>query len=230
MTLNKNTINGTITGAFLAAKGSGKSVALAMILNNAKSGILIDMLGVYNPRNRKKTAIVPNSAYYNDVDSFIKNYKDVPEKKHIINFGEYVSHEEIINAADKLSSFIYNNIPDIMVLCDEVADIMPQSKRGSNEFHRLVKNGRNRGIYPVIMATQRPQSTDKSVFDLCDTFFVSLQRAPKTIDYILDILDRRGDKETGTKIRQLKARQFLKYDGENLENINIQNYKYAFKQ
>ena len=53
-----------ITASILAAKGSGKSVFLAYALDAWPRGVLIDMLGVYNPASNYKTAIVPNSAYF----------------------------------------------------------------------------------------------------------------------------------------------------------------------
>jgi SOS-response transcriptional repressor LexA len=81
----------------------------------------------------------------------------------------------------------------------------------------------------VIFATQRPQSVSKSVFDLCDTFYISKQKAPRTIDYILDILDLKGSKDMGAKIRRLQHRQFLKYDDE-IKIYTVPEYKYANKQ
>lgn len=218
-----------ITSCILAAKGSGKSVMLAVMLNKLKKGVLIDMLGVFNPRNSYKTAIIPNTAYYDSVDSFLANYKSAPEKKHVIDFSKYIG-EELIEEADKLFSFIYQNVPNMPVLMDEVADIMPQMGKGSIELHRLIKNGRNFGLRPIIFATQRPQSVNKSIFDLCDNFYISRQRAPKTIEYILDVLDKKGDKETASQLRKLKPRQFIKFDGEEMHPFTVETYKYAFKQ
>ena len=220
-----------ITSAVLAAKGSGKSVMLASMANQLKRCILIDTIGVYDPRSKFKTAVLPNSFYFaspGDFLDFIKEEGKTPNKP-VINFGNLIG-EEIIEEADKLFSFIYQNVYNMPVLLDEMADIMPLAGRGSSEFHRFVKNGRNHGNRPVIFATQRPQSVSKSVFDLCDNFYISMQRAPRTIEYVLDVIDEKGNDDMKAKIKNLKPRHFLKYDGIKLKDFIVPEYKYAFKQ
>lgn len=217
-----------VTVSILAAKGSGKSVLLASLLNEMSSGILIDMLGVFNPRRNYKTAIVPGSVYYESIEAFLEYYHQVPESKHIIDMSSYVG-DGLIDASDKLCEYLIKS-GRMALLIDEVADISPEAGKGSTEFHRLVKNGRNYGIRPIIMATQRPQSTQKKVLDLSDTFYVSTQRAPRTVEYILDILDKKGDKETATKIRSLQHREFLEFNGDKIQAFKVPAYRYAFKQ
>jgi len=220
-----------ITTAIIAAKGSGKSVFLASRLNEFERGILVDMVGIFNPRSSFKTAVVPNSSYYIHPEDFlevISRERKIP-KKNIINFGDLVG-DELIAYADIISETIYQHSPHMPVLVDEIADIMPAMGAGSREFHRLVKNGRNHGNKPIIFATQRPQNTNKNVFDLCDTFYVSMQRAPRTIDYILEVLDEKGNRKLATTIRQLKKREFLKYDGGDISYYRVPEYRYAFKQ
>lgn len=219
-----------ITTAIIAAKGQGKSVMLASYLNRLTQGILIDMIGVFNPRSQFKTAVVPNSTYFLNPEAFLKTARKgkIP-KKSVVNFGDLVG-EELTEEADKLFRFIYQNVPKMPILVDEIADIMPLMGTGSNEFHRLVKNGRNHGNKPIVIATQRPQNTSKQIFDLCDTFYLSSQKAPRTIEYILNLIDEKGNTEMGKKIKTLKTRQFLRYDGEKLENYKEPVYKYAFKQ
>lgn len=220
-----------ITSAILAAKGSGKSVMLASMLNDSPKGILIDTIGVFNPRSKYKTAIVPNSYYFMtpaDFISFCKKESKIP-KKSVINFGDLVG-DELITQADELFKYIYQNVYDMPVFLDEMADISPQMGKGSVEFHRFVKNGRNHGNKPVIFATQRPQSVSKMIFDLCDNFYLSRQRAPRTIEYVLDVLDEKNNDEMKAKIKQLQPRHFLKYDGVKLKEITVPMYKYAFKQ
>lgn len=220
-----------ITTAIIAAKGSGKSVMLATYLNNMERGILFDMVGIFNPRSSFKTAVVPSSTYFMHPDDFIEvlhKEKAIP-RKSIVNFGDLVG-EELIEYSDMISEIIYKTIPRMPVLVDEVADIMPVMGAGSREFHRLVKNGRNHGNRPIVFATQRPQNTSKQIFDLCDTFYVSMQRAPRTIEYILELLDEKGNATLATEIRQLKPREFLRYAGGDISRIKIPTYRYAFKQ
>jgi len=223
-------MNNIITGAIIAAKGQGKSVMLAAGINRMSKGILIDMIEVFNPRSEFKTAVIPGSTYFLSPDAFIKTAtKGKIPKKSVINFGDLVG-EELTEEADRLFQFIYQNIPKMPLFVDEVADIMPLMGIGSNEFHRLVKNGRNHGNRPIIIATQRPQNTSKQVFDLCDTFYLSSQKAPRTIEYILNLIDERGNMEMNKKIKTLKPREFLKYDGVTLESYTEPKYIYAFKQ
>lgn len=219
-----------ITGAIIAAKGSGKSVMLAATLDRFEKGVLIDMIGVYSPRSEFKTAVVPESTYFTSPYVFIDyaSKGSVP-KKSVINFGDLVG-DELIDASEELFRFIYQNIPRMPILVDEIADIMPLMGGGSREFHRLVKNGRNHGNRPIIFATQRPQNTSKQIFDLCDTFYVSRQRAPRTIEYILEVLDEKGNRELGTKIRGLEQRHFIKYGDGEMEDYKEPKYLYAFRQ
>ena len=224
-------IDTDITNAVLGAKGSGKSVLLAHFLTESnKKHILLDMLGVYNPKNEFKTAVVPLSYYCINVDAFIKTYSKFPsDAKIIIDMSEY-TQDDLVPATDALCVFLMDNKIKCGFMSDEVADIMPQMGRGSIQLHRLIKNGRNYGIRPVTIATQRPQSVNKSIFDLCDKFLVSVQRAPRTVDYIADILDIGGDENIKTEIKQLKQREFLIYNGESIKNWTVPEYKYAFKQ
>lgn len=220
-----------ITTCILGAKGSGKSVLLASMLHHYEGrAVLFDLLGVFNPKNSYKTAVVPHSYYCMDVDGFLSNSDKFPAKAKIIISMENYIGEELIEAVDSVCKFLMEHRIKIAVLSDEIADIMPNNARGSNEFHRMVKNGRNYGIRPVIFATQRPQSVSKSVFDLCDKFYISSQKAPRTIDYIIDIVDAVGDENIKQRITALQQREFLIYDGASLENFKVPEYKYAFKQ
>jgi len=53
-----------ITVSIIAAKGQGKSVFLASELNKLKKGILLDTIGIFDPRSRFKTAVIPHSSYF----------------------------------------------------------------------------------------------------------------------------------------------------------------------
>jgi DNA helicase HerA-like ATPase len=220
--------NNDITDCILGAKGSGKSVFLAYLLfTSKKRSVLFDMLGVFNPRNRYKTAVIPNSYYCLTPDDFINNIDKFPKNAKVVIDFSGVYSDELIDKIDEISKLLMS-VGDWEVLSDEIADFMPLHS-GSREFHQLVKNGRNFGIKPIIFATQRPQSVNKNIFDLCDCFLVSQQKAPRTIDYIMDILDKKGDNETGSIIRKLEQREFLIYDG-NLSKFKVPFYKHSFKQ
>jgi hypothetical protein len=221
-------VENIITGCILGAKGSGKSVFLAYLLSTAKKRtVLFDMLGVFNPKSKHKTAVIPNSYYCLSPDDFIACIDKFPKNaKVVIDFSGLYS-DELIYKIDEVSKILLSE-GEWGVFSDEVADFMPLHS-GSREFHQLVKNGRNYGIKPVIFATQRPQSANKNIFDLCECFFISQQKAPRTIEYILEIIDRKGDTETGSMIRKLEQREFLIYDGD-LRLYKVPFYKYSFKQ
>lgn len=220
-------ITNDITTAILGSKGSGKSVLLAMMANEQTTNVILcDMLGVYNPRNSFKTAIVPNSYYCLSVQLYIDNYRKLPLiHKAVIDFSE---SDNVINDMDLLSSFIMKHKKKTTFLCDEIADVLPNMAKGSIELTKMIKNGRNYGIKPVVIATQRPQSVSKNVFDLCDRFLISKQKAPRTIDYILDIIELSGDNVSKETISNLQPRQF--YDTNTNKIILVDTYKYAFKQ
>ena len=220
-----------ITSTILGAKGSGKSVLLADIMNRSKKKtILFDMLGVYNPRNGYKTAVVPNSYYCLSPEDYIANDEKFPKNsKIIIDFSNCVG-EQLIESVDTIAKSLMESRIPTMVLSDEVADFMPNMGSGSKSFHLMVKNGRNFGLKPIIFATQRPQSVSKSIFDLCDNFYISMQRAPRTIDYIIDLCDKKGDDILKREIKSLPQGTFLKYDGVDLKKEKVGVYQYAFKQ
>jgi hypothetical protein len=224
-------VKNTITGCILGAKGSGKSVFLAKMLNDTdKKMLLFDILGVFNPRAAFRTAIVPNSYYVMDIDSLIENFDKFPSKaKIILNCENYVN-EELIEVFDRVSEFLLERRQHIGVLSDEIADVMPNMSNGSKEFHRLVKNGRNYGIKPVIFATQRPQSVSKNIFDLCDEFFISKQKAPRTIEYIKNILDVSGDTKIDNQITNLKTREFLITNDNSVKKYTVPEWKYCNPQ
>lgn len=224
-------IEDDVTDCILGAKGSGKTVLLASMVNELdKRCILLDILGVLNPKNDFKSAEIPSSYYVLSVDLYLKHEHAFPDNaKVVIDMSNYYDNE-LIEAVDKLCKHLMSSKHSIAFLSDEVADIMPQQAKGSTWFHKLVKNGRNYGIKPIVFATQRPQSVSKSVFDLCDKFFISMQRAPRTIDYIVDILDTTGDPEIRQKVVALKKREFLIYDGEDIIQESVPEYPHAYAQ
>ena len=224
-------VRNTITGCILGAKGTGKSVFLGKMLNDTnKKMILFDILGVFNPRAKFRTAVIPNSYYCMDVDSFLSNFDKFPDNAKIVLNCENYINDELIDVFDRVSDFLMSRKEAIGVLSDEIADVMPNNARGSKQFHRMVKNGRNYGIKPVIFATQRPQSVSKNIFDLCDEFFISKQKAPRTIEYIKNILDVSGDTKIETEIINLKTREFLITSDNSVKKYTVPEYKYAFKQ
>lgn len=225
-------ISKDITDCILGAKGSGKSVLLAIMANDLQNRkvILFDMLGVFNPQAGNKTALIPDSYYCMTPDDFLKTKEKYPTNaKIVINFSDYFG-EDLIEAIDAVCEHLMAKMESVAVLTDEVADFMPQQGLTSYQFWRLVKNGRNFGIRPVVFASQRPQDVNKKIFDLCDKFIISKQRAKVTVDYILKLLNMDGDKASRAKILRIQPRHFLIFDGTSYKIEKVRNYEYAFKQ
>jgi hypothetical protein len=219
------------TAAGMAAKGSGKSVFLAYALACWDRGILVDMLGVFNPKSDYKTAIVPDSIYFKNPDSFISKFKDLkkyPEKKYIIDLSHYTKLE-LIEEADKLFGFLYKNNPygkgHYPLLVDEIMDIANEQGKTSYELIRTFKNGRNFGIKPMVVMTQRPQNTDKTIYELADAYYISKQMGKNTLKYINDIVQE----DISKQVKQIPKRHFIRYDGE-IQLIEVPFYSYAFEQ
>lgn len=221
------------TSAGMAAKGSGKSVFLAYALSCWDKGILIDMLGVYNPRSNYKTAIVPDSVYFKSPDAFIKycNKKNVsknPEKRFIIDLSHYTKME-LIEEADKLFGYLYKHNPygkgHYPLFVDEIMDIANQQGQTSYELIRLFKNGRNFGVKPMVVMTQRPQNTDKTIYELADAYYISKQMGLRTLKYINEIVQE----DISQQVKTIPQRHFIRYDG-NMQLIQVPNYPYAFSQ
>ncbi|WNY28702.1 hypothetical protein MmiEs2_09050 [Methanimicrococcus stummii] len=220
------------TLGILGKKGSGKSVVIASCADALPEVIVFDMLGVYNPEAQYKTAVIPKSRYYENPTAFINKFDNSKLKKHVINFSA-VKPSELIAEADKICEFILNHAKKttgkLYVLVDEVADIAPERGKISDNFHFLVKNGRNYGIF-VIMASQRPQGVDKSVLELCDGYLLSGQNGNRTIEEIVKITNSEDRRHTETILRELPERTFLFVHENENEPYKIPTYKNAFKQ
>lgn len=224
-------IKDMITTCILGSKGSGKSVLLAMMMNEYKGRVvLFDMLGVFNPTAKNRTAVIPNSYYFLYPDLYLKNFDKLPENaRAVIDFSGFIV-DELVRQVDAVCNFLMAKKEPVAVLSDEVADFIAQSGPISYGFWKMVKNGRNFGIRPVVFASQRPQDINKKVFDLCDEFLISRQKAPRTIDYITDIMNKAGDKGTRDMLLKIKPREFLQFDGESYTIYKVPEYDFAHKQ
>ncbi|WP_338099572.1 hypothetical protein [Methanolapillus africanus] len=214
-------------------KGSGKSVLGAMFGAAAPVRTFVfDMLGVYNPDNKFKTAVIPGMAYYPSPESFIQNY-DKTAKKHVISF-ENVELDNLVQAVDMVCEFIIDKVKkdgiETEIIADEAADFVPEAGKISNKFHILTKNGRNWGIRPVIFLTQRPQSVTKKIFELADGNFLFGQLGENTLDRTVSMTNTRDPDEMRTLLRELPPRHVLFVHKNEIQPYKIPTYKNAFKQ
>lgn len=220
------------TGTTIGKKGSGKSVLDIIMADAIDNVIVFDMLGVFDPESRFKTAVLPGSVYYGTPADFINGYRK-DKNKHIVSFAD-VQPDELIDAADRVCDFILklskSDRRERALIVDEVADIAPESGKVSGKFHLLVKNGRNYGIRPVWMSTQRPQGTAKRVLELSDCYLLSGQNGNRTIEEVVKITNSEDPELMKSKLRDLPARHFLFVHENEIEELKIPDYKNAFKQ
>jgi hypothetical protein len=82
-------------------------------------------------------------------------------------------------------------VHDYVLVVDEAGDFIPQekSRRYSWETEEMVRTGRNHGIRPQFLITQRTQKVDKNAFALCDVFIFFRIVYHLDLDKVRDILD-----------------------------------------
>ena len=219
----------------IGGKGSGKTNLAAAKANEMTDFIFIDTLGVLHPKNEYRSARIPNTSYYgtpknNNGDSvdmfFYAQSKTTIKRRHVIDFSEFITLEERQDAINRISLWILReskrgNVYPLIV--DEIADYAPEGKEPPEALHRLVKNGRNYGIYPVVLITQRPQSTSKQLLDLADCYVIGRQQGPRTIETIQKIADLDDD-----LLKNLQPRQF--YISEEKGIYEAPYYRFSKKQ
>lgn len=186
----------------IAGKGSGKTNLAAAQANEMEKFIFVDTLGVLNPTSKMRSARIPNSNYFEQdkngsgdaVDMFLYGHKLSPFRyRHVIDFSEFITEDDRRDAINRLCAWIIkqarqNNIKYPLII-DEIADYAPEHKEPPEALHRVLKNGRNYAITPVVIITQRPQSVAKALFDLSDCFVLGSQTAPVTAEYVAKIAE-----------------------------------------
>lgn len=216
-------------------KRSGKSVLDAMLANAQQKGrvVTIDALGVYNPENPNKTAVIPRSVYYDSPDDFLNHYEK-NEKKHIINFSTIKSREtklEKMNAVcDFIETLCRKDNEQTTLIIDEAADFIPQAGGKSESLQYTVKNGANWRVFPIILTTQRPQRINKDEFELSDCYIIFKQMGKNTLDRLVEITNAEDPEAMKTRLRELPPRHFLLVYGNEIEEYKIPDYKFAFAQ
>ena len=228
----KSLFSDSATSVVIAGKGGGKTGLLAAEANKMQKFVFVDTIGVLNPRNENRSAIIPDSNYFysgdkgSGVDSFISWFSDPAAQKHDRHIIDISEAEDKKAEIEKLSTFLLqlgkkgNGYPFIL---DEISLIAPQSTRSGTVFKNLVIIGRNYGIKPIVMATQRPQNTDKEVVELADENYLGYNKGFNTTE----MLGKLADIDPAV-FKKLEPRQFYIVGTEKV--YRVPNYKFANKQ
>lgn len=174
---NENITTITIMGT----KGSGKTYGTAILSNNIEvKKVLFDITGTWT-----RDKLLKNATYVNC--NFDKNLNDKKLKdlsiKVLSDFGKSNKKNLVLNTINLNSENLTRFFEIINVLCkdakgqisiivDEAGEVFPQDTRRfyADESQKIVRLGRNWGISPYIIITQRPQKVDKNVLANSDLF------------------------------------------------------------
>ena len=230
------------TVGFICEKGGGKTIKMSMEANKIKKMIFVDALGVLDPRQHYRTGVIPNTNYYTQrktrtdtkeemtaaVDVFLSEVKRCEREtkltRHIIDFSDSKNRpEEIVKLLNWMKDEARHNKNAYALFIDECQLFFPQRERAEKEAVEFFQSCRNWGIQPAVMATQRPQSTDKDILELCEVLYIGAQLGLNTVRHLSKI--GQIDQET---INSMPKRSF--YNTETKTIIKTPLYKYANKQ
>ncbi len=157
----------------MGQKGTGKTFAAAILGHCINKKVFyIDTVGVWS-----KLKLIPGAAYvkmgkvgenklWKTFNTCYSKYKAV-----VLDLSYYIQSELV----DFMNSFCRwaLTIGNMAVIVDEVGDYCPQYREVySVELERLVRIGRNYGVEPIIMITQRPQKVNKEILALSDFYII----------------------------------------------------------
>ena len=170
--LQEELINST-TITLLGRKGLGKTVGSAILINNVdKHSVILDITGAYSTGQLIREALYLKIDTRIDRSIIVKILEQFENYKRIVIDLSNQTRKELVEFSELFFKTI-NQVGDIAVVVDEVGEIVSQQKEYySPEFERCVRIGRNYGIKPVIMITQRTQKADKNVLALSDYYVV----------------------------------------------------------
>lgn len=164
------------TVSVMGLKGSGKTYGLVVMAKQIEKRVFIfDTLGAIT-RNQLlpgkgsiyvKMAKLPERKLRSHLDQFYNS------KAHyiIIDLSDMIP-EELVYFGDVFSAWAIKR-GNMAVIIDEIVDYCPQSGSPySIGIQRLWRAGRNYGIWPVVMATQRPQEADKKILAHAQIYFI----------------------------------------------------------
>lgn len=178
-------LSGYHTITLVAQKGWGKTVAMCMLASELQRCIFVDTLGVAE-------GLIPASYYIKDItptnfEALKGVLKETKQPKVVLDMRKI---NEVAIASPYLPLRVIGVVAEIAtqlqvpVLIDEVKDYAPQRGKVSEGLVKLATNGRNYGVSPFIMATQRPQIVSKDVLELSDVYIIGALRGKNNKEWI----------------------------------------------
>lgn len=180
----------------IAGKGGGKTEFTASEADKMPKFVYVDTLGVLDPKRENHSAKIPNSNYYRAghgktaVEVFKSWFYDQKKyDRHVIDLSE---SKDAKNDIEELSAFLYmlgKQGRGYPFLIDEISLIAPQRGGVGANLRMLAVAGRNYGIKPLVLITQRPQNTDKELVELSDESFLGYQKGYNTTEMLGKVAD-----------------------------------------
>jgi DNA helicase HerA-like ATPase len=217
------------TISVMGLKGSGKTFGLAVMAKHINKQVWIfDTLGAISKNSllpTKQTAYVTAAIMpEKKIREILNKIYESKIKYVVIDLSKFIPEELVIFAND-FSKWVLNK-GNVAVIIDEIVDFCPQfGTPYSSGLQRLWRAGRNYGVWPVVMATQRPQESDKKIFAHAQLYLVMKLLHPRDRKQIEDIIPTRYKEqwlEIEEKIIQMEKQHALVYDG-------VKNKLYNFK-
>ena len=170
--MQKEILESTTISIF-GRKGLGKTVGSSILINNLeKETLVFDITGAYTKDTLVKDAL------YLTIDTRVDNsvlkliLEQFKEHQKIVLDMSRLTRRELVEFTELMFKLI-NSVGDVAVVIDEVGEVASQQREYySPELERCVRIGRNYGIKPFIMITQRTQKVDKNILALSDYYIV----------------------------------------------------------
>lgn len=163
------------TLTIVGRKGLGKTVGSAILVNNIeKNTVVFDITGAYTQDELIQDALY--LAIDTKVDSstivlILKQFKEKAKKRIVLNLAR-LTRKELVDFTEIFFKIV-NQVGDVAIVIDEIGEVASQQREFySPELERCCRIGRNYGIKPFIMITQRTQKADKNILALSDYYLI----------------------------------------------------------
>ena len=204
--------------AVLGNKGTGKTrlvEKLAEIITEDKTVMVLDTVGAIHEHARNKEFKADDWVFIivrkeiSEKDKWVKTLKKAIKSGKIICITFYLSTKELVNTIESLADVLLR-IKNYALIIDEAQEVLPQLGKISFNLEKLIRVGRNFGIKPIIITSQRPQTINKKILALSDIFVI------KKIDYYADAdviayqigIPTKNKKKFRRMIKNLKVDEF----------------------